>query len=186
MRCMRQAARSSCAAMSISPAPKSTYIPRTILPANSLEFAWQSPTLSHDGSKIAFARWGSPSQDGINIVDIDSGADRILDFEGQIGSDEYLPQFSPDGTKLAFALFLNHEYQVAVVPIGGGGKAVSMGPRFSEASAEPFFGFSPDGTMILATYPANGSTWLLGPDGGNEQQVPWPKGEFLSWQRLAP
>lgn len=160
---------------------------RPILPANALEFGWQSPALSPDGTQVAFASWGGgPSQDGINIATIDSGVDRVLDFDGQVDSDEYLPAFSPDGTQLAFARFLNHEYQVAVLPIGGGGKAVTIGPRFSEATAEPFLAFSPDGTMILATYPADGSTWLLGSDGGKEQQVPWPKGEFLSWQRLAP
>jgi Tol biopolymer transport system component len=159
---------------------------RPILPANSLEFGWQSPTLSPDGTTVAFARWGGGlSQDGINIVDVSSGATRVLDFEGQVDSDEYLPEFSPDGTHLAFARFLNGEYQLAVVPVGGGGQAVPIGPRFSEATAEPFLSFSPDGALILGNYPADGSTWLLNVAGGNDRQMSWPPGEFQSWQRLA-
>lgn len=160
---------------------------RSILPANGLEFGWQSPTLSPDGTIVAFARWGGgPTQDGINIVDISSGTTRLLEFDGQVDSDEYLPEFSPDGTHLAFARFLSGEYQVAVVPVGGGGKAVSIGPRFGEGTAEPFLSFSPDGTLILGNYPADGSTWLLDMKGGNDRQMSWPQGEYPSWQRLAP
>jgi Tol biopolymer transport system component len=159
---------------------------KPILPPNALAYGWQSPAISPDGSRVAFARWGDPLGDGIHIATIDSGLDRVLDFEGQIESDEYLPQFSPDGTKLMFARFLDHEYQLAVVPVGGGGRPIEMGPRFSEATDGPFLNFSPDGTVILATYPADSSTWLLDTEGGTSRKVSWPEGQYFTWQRLAP
>lgn len=159
---------------------------RPILPANSLEFGWQSPTVSADGTRVAFALWGDPPNEGIHVAGIDSGSDRVLDFEGQSESQEFLPQFSPDGTKLAFAHFTNGEYQLAVVPAAGGGRPIAMGPRFSEGTDGPFQRFSPDGTSILASYPADGSTWLLDTDGRDDRQMSWPKGQFPSWQRLAP
>jgi hypothetical protein len=61
-----------------------------------------------------------------------------------------------------------------------------IGPRHSQETADPFMSFSPDGTVVLATYPADGSTWLLESSGSKDQQVQWPKGQFQTWQRLAP
>jgi len=159
---------------------------RPILPPNSLEYAWQAPAVSPDGAQVAFASWGDPGRDGIHVVGIDTGVDRVLDFVGQSETDEYQQQFSPDGTQLLFARFRDGEYQLNIVPVGGGGQPVEIGPRYSQETADPFMSFSPDGTLILVTYPADGSTWLLESDGSNDQQVQWPKGQFQTWQRLAP
>jgi Tol biopolymer transport system component len=156
---------------------------RPILPVNMLEYGWRDPVLSPDGKLAAFARWGGPPE-GINIVDIDSGTVRVLTFPGEEGSDEYQPRFSPDGTHLAFARFADGEYQLAVIPVEGG-QPVAIGPRQPESS-DPYFGFSPDGKFVLATFKADGTTWLLDLGAGSEQQVTWKGTEFQSWQRLAP
>ena len=156
-----------------------------ILPVNTLEFGWQTPVVSHDGRLAAFARWGGPPE-GINIVDIDAGTARVLTFPGrEVGPDQYQPLFSPDGTHIAFVRYRDREYQLNVVQLDGGA-AVPVGPVLPESAPGPFFNFSPDGAVVLATYTADGSSWILDPGAGADQQVTWPGTEFQSWQRLAP
>ena len=157
-------------------------------PVNDLEYGWREPILSQDGTQITFARWGGVSDNGIHILGIDSGVDRLLEFDGSVDTDEYLPQFSPDGMQLVFQRYLGGggAYQLAVVPVAGGGKAVPIGPLQPGGAADPFVSFSPDGSMVLATYPTDGKTWLLATNGGSDRQVSWPGTKFQSWQRLAP
>jgi dipeptidyl aminopeptidase/acylaminoacyl peptidase len=159
---------------------------RAIAPANDLEFGWREPILSPDGTQIAFARWGGVTDNGIHVLGIDSGVDRLLAFDGSVDSDEYLPQFSPDGTQLAFQRYVSGGYQVVIAPVAGGGRAVPIGPLQPDTSADPFLSFSPDGSMVLVTYPTDGKTWLLGTKGSGDRQASWPGTEFQSWQRLAP
>ena len=159
---------------------------KPIVPVTDLEFGWREPVLSPDGTHVAFARWGSETGNGLHVVGVDSGDDRVVEFDGHLDSDQYDPQFSPDGTQLVFARFQNGEYQLSIAPVKGGGQAIAVGPRHSQESADPFLGFSPDGTVVLARYPADGTTWLLGSKGGQDQQVSWPAGRAYSWQRLAP
>jgi Tol biopolymer transport system component len=159
---------------------------RPIVPVTDLEFGWREPVLSPDGTHVAFARWGSATGNGLHVVGVESGDDRVVEFDGHLDSDQYNPQFSPDGTQLVFARFENGEYQLSIAPVNGGGQAIAIGPRHSQETADPFLGFSPDGTMVLARYPADGKTWLLGSKGGDDQQVSWPAGRSYSWQRLAP
>jgi Tol biopolymer transport system component len=159
-----------------------------ILPANDLQFGWRAPSLSPDGTLVAFSRWGSPktSENGIHVLGVDTGVDRVVEFAGYLDADEFMPQFSPDGKQIVFQRYVSDGYHLVVAPVTGGGQPVAIGPLQPAAAADPFLTFSPDGTLILATYPADGSTWLLGSDGVKQQQMAWPKGQFLSWQRLAP
>ena len=82
--------------------------------------------------------------------------------------------------------YANDRYQLVVVPVGGGAKAVPIGPFQPGGAAAPFLSWSPDGSMVLATYPTDGKTWLLGSNGASDRQVSWPGTKFQSWQRLAP
>jgi Tol biopolymer transport system component len=158
---------------------------RPITPANDLEFGWREPVLSPDGSQIAFARWGSASGNGLHVVGVDTGIDRVVEFEGSADTDQYYPQFSPDGTQLAFQRYVSDGYQLFTVAAAGGGQAVPIGPLQPQDAAEPILCFSPDGSLVLATFPTDGTTWLLDPKGGPGRQVGW-SGTFWSWQRLAP
>ena len=65
--------------------------------------AWPSP----DGSKLVYTTWGTDeAQHGrIRVVDMDSGTDTPLHFEGSEGTIELAPQFSPDGKRLALRRF---------------------------------------------------------------------------------
>jgi Tol biopolymer transport system component len=159
---------------------------RPIAPVNDLEYGWREPTLSQDGTLITFARSGSTSDNGIHVLGIDSGEDRLLAFDGSVDTDEYLPQFSPDGAQLVFQRYVGGKYQLVIVPVDGGGKAVPIGPIEVDGAANPFLSFSPDGSMVLVTYPTDGKTWLLATNGGSDRQVSWPGTKFQSWQRLAP
>jgi hypothetical protein len=135
---------------------------------------------------VTFARSGGASDDGIHVLGIDSGVDRLLTFDGSVDTQLFLPQFSPDGAQLVLQRYASDHYQLVVVPVGGGGKAVPIGPLQPGGAAAPFLSFSPDGSMVLATYPTDGTTWLLGTKGGNDRQVSWPGTKFQSGQRLAP
>jgi Tol biopolymer transport system component len=159
---------------------------RPIAPVNDLEYGWREPTLSQDGALITFARSGGASDNGIHVLGIDSREDRLLAFDGSVDTDEYLPQFSPDGAQLVFQRYVGGNYQLVIVPVDGGGKAVPIGPVQPGGAAAPFLGFSPDGSMVLVTYPTDGKTWLLATNGGSDRQVSWPGTKFQSWQRLAP
>ena len=159
---------------------------RAIAPVNDLQYGWREPILSPDGTLVAFARWGAASDDGIHVLGVDSGVDRLLAFDGSVDTEEKLPQFSPDGARLVFQRYVGGKYQLVVEPVAGGGKAVPIGPLQPDAAADPFLSFSPDGSQVLVTYPTDGKTWLLGTNGGSDRQVSWPGTKVQSWQRLAP
>ena len=70
-------------------------------------YAVNDPAFSPDGSKMAYASWqigGKElrTQGRIHVLDLDSGTDQLLMFDGSEGTHELDPQFSPDGTTLLF------------------------------------------------------------------------------------
>jgi Tol biopolymer transport system component len=158
---------------------------RAIAPPNDLPFGWGSPTLSPDGTLITFHGTGATSEDGIHLLGIDSGVDRLLTFDGSADSGLGGPQFSPDGTHLVLERFANDRWQLVVVPAAGGGKPVPIGPFQPGGAAAPVLTFSPDGSQVLATYPTDGKTWLLATSGGSDREVSWAGTKYQSWQRLA-
>jgi len=98
-----------------------------------------------------------------------------------------VPTVSPDGRWIAYWSVLGNSgnQQIRVAPADGSGPAIGTGPAMSD-----FFSWvwSPDSSKILM-YPEDGSTnsaYLLDPEGGPYEQVPWESGSGLDWQRLAP
>jgi len=112
--------------------------------------------------------------------------DRLLAFDGSVDSVVGHPLFSPDGARLVFDRYAGGKNGLGMVPVDGGGKAVPIGPVHSDGGATPSLSFSPDGSMLLVTYPTEGKTWLLATNGGSDRQASWPGTKFQSWQRLAP
>jgi dipeptidyl aminopeptidase/acylaminoacyl peptidase len=153
--------------------------------------AINDPQFSSDGSKLAYATWGTGDGSGerIHVLDIDTGSDTLATPDADDG---YLWQdvlFSPDGTKLLTKRFLpgTYTYQLAIVPADGRGEVVLVGPEQPDGmGAAVQWQFSPDGTQVLATYGEDESTWLLDVDGRGERQLPWSGVNGASWQRLAP
>jgi len=98
-----------------------------------------------------------------------------------------VPTVSPNGRWIAYWSVLGNSgnQQIRVAPADGSGPAIGTGPAMSD-----FFSWvwSPDSSKILM-YPEDGSTnsaYLLDPEGGPYEQVPWESGSGLDWQRLAP
>lgn len=166
---------------------------RPLLPVTTSTTDWMSPTLSPDGVRLAYARWEPVLEGRIRLLEIDTGLDRRLEFEGAAGP-ELHPLFSPDGSQLLFERYSPTEgyrvvvppdYQLVVAPAEGGGPAVAIGPREPDFMEGAWTSFSPDGTKVLATYQSDKSTWLLDVTGGQGQRVSWPTFAEGSWQRLA-
>lgn len=153
--------------------------------------AINDPTLSPDGSKLAYATWGDGDGTGedIHVLDIDTGK--------QITAtpvDEYSYQdalFSPDGTQILTNRFVpSGPIQLVIVPADGRGDVIPIGPSHAmDMDAQgrgDLWQFSPDGTQVLIYYDRDDSTWLLDVDGSGEQELPWSAREGATWQRLAP
>ena len=147
-------------------------------------YAINTPALSPDGSKLAYATWGPDGVPGrIRIVDIDTGGDHTLTpnlDDGYIWQGSW---FSPDGTHLLLNRFLNGTTtsQVAILATDGSGAATVMGPETENPPADAIF--SPDGTKIIATYANARTTWIFDADGSNGHEAPFLAIRGQTWQR---
>ncbi len=159
--------------------------------------AINDPVISADGSKLVYSTWADQAglQGRIHVVDIETGVDEALMFDGSKGTNEFPYAFSPDGSKL---LLERHGadpsyevngvlgYRLVVVPADGAGPVVSIGPPLPSGTDGAHAEFSPDGTQVLVNYNADHSTWLLEADGSGGEQVDWASAGDFTWQRLAP
>jgi Tol biopolymer transport system component len=147
-------------------------------------YAINSPALSPDGTKLAYATWEPDGVQGrIRIVDIDTGGDHTLTPDVYDGYVWQNPWFSPDGTHVLLPRYLKGTYssQVAVLPTDGSGVATVMGPATENPPADAMF--SPDGTKIIATYANARATWIFDADGSNGHEAPFLAIRGQTWQR---
>jgi Tol biopolymer transport system component len=97
-----------------------------------------------------------------------------------------VPSVSPDGRWVSFWSVLGNSgnLQVRVAPTDGG-PSIATGPTMSDFY--PWL-WSPDSSKILMYLDDGSSTsaYLLDPEGGPYEQVPWESGSGIDWQRLAP
>jgi RNA polymerase sigma factor (sigma-70 family) len=152
------------------------------------KYAINVPTLSPDGTRLAYATWEPVVEGRIRVVDIDAGGDRAITSDD---TDHYVwqtPAFSPDGAQILVHRFFQGTYdsQVAMLRADGAGPAIAMGPVTTNPPANPFF--SPDGTQILAEYPTLKTFWIFDANGQNGHEAPFKaiSGGGATWQRLAP
>ena len=75
--------------------------------------------------------------------------------------------------------------QLAAIDVGSG-TVKTMGPV--SPNPQPNFLYSPDGTKIVADYPALNATWMFDADGSNGHPASFSAvaGAGETWQRLAP
>ena len=169
-------------------APDGLSEPRPIpVPATAMSEMSVSP----DGSSLAYATWaaGTGLQGRIHVIDIASGVDRPVMFEGSTGTNELSPLFSPDGHHLLVQRFGVGDlgYQLTIVPVAGGGPAIGIGPAFPGGVGAPTIVWSPDAKQVLVSYPEDESMWLLEVAGGEGQRLGWSASDGgFTWQRQAP
>jgi hypothetical protein len=152
------------------------------------EYAINEPTLSADGTRLAYATWEPVVEGRIRVVDIDAGGDHSITTNDTDHFVWQTPAFSPDGTQILVHRFIqgtDHSL-VAVLRADGAGPAIVMGPETANPPANPFF--SPDGTQILAEYPTLKTFWIFDANGQNGREAPFQaiSGGGATWQRLAP
>jgi Tol biopolymer transport system component len=98
-----------------------------------------------------------------------------------------LPTVSPDGRWVSYWSVLGNSgnLQIRVAPADGSGASIATGPTMSEFY--PWI-WSPDSSKILMFLEDGSSTsaYLIDPEGGPYEQVPWKSGSGIDWQRLAP
>lgn len=151
-------------------------------------YAVNDAEFSPDGAQLVYASWesGPGTQGRIHILDVDSGHDRVLMFDGSTGSEELHPVFSPDGSLLLLERYVPGDggYQLVVGALDGSAIARAIGPRHATGTEGAVVEFSPDGTQVLAVYNDDGAAWLLDVDGTAEKQLDWSEAS-ATWQRLA-
>jgi tricorn protease len=127
----------------------------------------QQPTLSRTHIVFVFAGdlWSVPREGG--------EATRLTSGPGR----EYYPQFSPDGTRIAFTGEYDGNVDAFVMPAAGGvPKRLTWHP-----AADEVLGWTPDGKKILFTsnrtsYSRFAKLFTVSPDGGLEEELPLPMG----------
>jgi len=146
---------------------------------------------SPDGSTIVFmvsTNDGSPYH--LYLVDADGRNARPLSgLSTDAIEDEGHPQWSPNGTQIAFQHWTRREsgqgfHGIAVVDVGTG-KLRDLGPTLINGAT---WAWSPDGLSILelpANPPGDGHLLILNVATGTETQLPWMV-MTLTWQRTAP
>ena len=152
------------------------------------KYAINEPTLSPDGTRLAYATWEPVVEGRIRVVDIDAGGDHSITTDQTDHLVWQSPAFSPDGTQILVHRIIQGTYrmQVAVLRADGAERPIVIGPETDNTPANPFF--SPDGTQILAEYPALKTFWIFDANGLNGHQAPFAtiSGGGATWQRLAP
>jgi hypothetical protein len=98
-----------------------------------------------------------------------------------------LPTVSPDGRWVSYWSVLGNSgnLQIRVAPADGSGPSIATGPTMRDFY--PWL-WSPDSSKILMFLEDGSSTsaYLIDPEGGPYEQVPWKSGSGIDWQRLAP
>ncbi|HEX5013636.1 MAG TPA: hypothetical protein VFV72_05680 [Candidatus Limnocylindrales bacterium] len=110
--------------------------------------------------RITYAASPSTSDPGLHDIYVfDVRSDRELALSHET-ADEYLPAWSPDGTRLAW-LVGDHPSTVHVDTIDGAGDAKSLATGVFEGPVS----WSPDGTLILGQSPNNAAVSVVSVDG---------------------
>jgi dipeptidyl aminopeptidase/acylaminoacyl peptidase len=135
-------------------------------------------SLSPDGSKVAYAV-GAANQGEIHVMDVDSGADRAVAFDGTAA--DLRPHWSPDGTKLVFERYSGGTFQL-MIGAATGGPLTGIGPTRPDKTGGAEVQFSPDGASIVAFYNADKTSWLLDPAGGPGTKLEYDAVSPPAWQ----
>jgi WD40 repeat protein len=145
--------------------------------------------VSPDGRLVAYRAAGPNQPFSVHLIDLRTGEDRVLpSAPGSTG--EGGPGFSPDGRSVVYLRWFDDaSTQLVVAPVDGSGFGTPIGPHGPFGSDGPTinnYGFTPDGTAVLANYDAEKVDRLLPVDGSPGVIVARGQLAFGSFQRLAP
>ena len=138
--------------------------------------------VSPDGTRVAYSI-DDTNGTAIHVVDLDSGADRAIAFDGVTIARN--PHWSPDGSRLVFERATGGTYRLAVGSEDGG-PATNLGPDRAEGTGGADPAFLDDGTRIMAFYNADRSSWLLDASGGDGVQLDNEIATPVTWRAVAP
>jgi Tol biopolymer transport system component len=151
-----------------------------------------STALSPDGSKLAYATWGTGDgpAERIHVIDIDSGNDVTITPDAKDGYLWQAPSFTPDGRSVVASRFTPNggPFRLAVIPADGSSAPRAIGPETTiKDGGGADFSIAPDGTQALVQYrqgeTADPTSFLVDlATGAAEELQVRPVG--LSWQRL--
>jgi len=172
----------------IAPDPTSKRRPLSVTPANN-EFDYQGINVAPDGKAIAFTRWTDDDVSRVYILDVVSGAERVLPTDA--GFSQRGSVYSPDGKLIAYSRVGSGTYQIVVANADGSGSEHPIGPvkpRPPESYPDASWAFTPDGTALVIRYGNDdkGTTHLFPIDGSPETDLGSGGFEFVDVQRLAP
>ena len=155
--------------------------------------------LSPDGTRMAYATLDVPCCDknGLNkvwVANIDgTDARRVTESTGDTWEDA--GYWSPDGKHLAMATGFGAEFQVAVVPVDGGGPTVLSDPitlsKPIDRSSDPnklesiHLEWAPDGTSLQVWREADPGLLSVDTTAGLTTRLPWTSTDWPVWQRVA-
>jgi TolB protein len=112
-----------------------------------------SPSLSRDGSKLAYTSYKSGYPD-VYVIDLASGSRTRIAFFPGINSG---PSFSPDGSQIALTLSKDGNPEIYTMSIGGGTPTRITRTRGAETSPS----WSPDGRQLVYSSDDRGSPQLF-------------------------
>lgn len=139
-----------------------------------------NPTFSPDGTRVAYeagdaSTWGECcgySEQGISVIDIESGEVEALTSGPRIDSD---PAWSPDGTQIAFT---RDRVGLMVIPVSGGTERVLYRDRIEVRSPR----WSSDGTTIAFVHGEDEALIsTIDADGGSPAEVAIELGSLKSF-----
>lgn len=100
------------------------------------------PSISRDGKLLAFASTQHRRSSAIYLKQVDS---RVVTQLSSGPADDAMPAISPDGTRIAFASNRNGNWDIFIMPVGGG-QAVQV---TDDPDDELHPSWSPDGSRIV-------------------------------------
>jgi Tol biopolymer transport system component/DNA-binding winged helix-turn-helix (wHTH) protein len=154
-----------------------------VIPITTFPGVARDPSLSPDGSKVAFT-WGGDRQDNVDIYVREIGTSGLVRLTTDPGADEY-PAWSPDDRSIAFLRSEeNGTASVMVIPpLGGLERKISeLGPRLGpdEIGTPVPLSWTPDGKWLaIALRDSTGeprAIWLISVDTGERRRLTSPEG----------